>query len=572
MSRLVLKFGSSVLRSEEDLPAAVHEIYRHVRRGHRLVVVVSAFGSTTDRLLERARVWHDGAAPEALAALLATGEATSAALLTLALERAGVPVALVDAHRLGIETEGPLLDALPVALTIDTLESTLVQHPVVVVPGFVGRDRASGRLTLLGRGGSDLTAVFLAAHLGPERLVLVKDVPGIFDHDPATGGARCYATLTWDQALAVGGRVIQPKALQVARDHRLPIEVTALSGNGTTVIGPSPARFAEEGAPAPRLAVTLLGLGTVGGGVVARLLALPDRFHIARVLVRDPSRLRHPGLDPALLTNHPEDALAAPCDVVVELLGGLSPAEELTARALAAGRSVVTANKALVAARGPELEELAARSGARYLYSASVGGALPALEAVSTGTPRLTSLQAVINGTTNFVLEALHRGRELAEAIREAQEQGFAEADPTLDLTGVDAAQQLAILTRRGFGVSLAAEEIPTEGILELTPHHAETARAHRRRLRLLATARRVDGRVDARVRVVELPEDHPLAQLGGAANGLLLRYADGPPRFLTGTGAGRWPTTEAVMADLLDLHHDETRQPAPWAAVEATP
>src|SRR5689334_16886476 len=156
----VLKFGSSVLRSEEDLSLAVHEIYREWRRGARVLAVVSAFGDTTDRLLARAESLCPEPEPSALAALLATGEATSAALLGLALARAGLPVKVLDPAQAGLLTDGGRLDAALISADIERLHEEL-QSAVVVLPGFVGRD-AEGGATLLGRGGSDLTALFLA--------------------------------------------------------------------------------------------------------------------------------------------------------------------------------------------------------------------------------------------------------------------------------------------------------------------------------------------------------------------------------------------------------------------------
>lgn len=162
---VVLKFGSSVLRREEDLPAAVHEIYRYVRHGYGVVAVVSALYRTTDQLLELAHRLAPEPEPQALASLLATGEATSAALVALALDRAGIPATLVEPQRLGLSTRGSLLDGDPVDLNRRVLLQALKARPVVVVGGFVGLG-PDGGTSLLGRGGSDLTALFLAQRLG----------------------------------------------------------------------------------------------------------------------------------------------------------------------------------------------------------------------------------------------------------------------------------------------------------------------------------------------------------------------------------------------------------------------
>src|SRR5260370_137560 len=178
----VLKFGSSVLRSEKDLPNVVHEIYRAWRAGEQVIAVVSAFGDTTDQLLRRAENVCPQPDKSALATLLATGEAASSALLVLALGRAGIPARVLDAAQVGLRTVGGRLDADPVAVDSARLVSES-RKAVVVLPGFVGRGE-NGDTTLLGRGGSDLTALFLAHRLSA-RCVLVKDVDGVYTNGPA---------------------------------------------------------------------------------------------------------------------------------------------------------------------------------------------------------------------------------------------------------------------------------------------------------------------------------------------------------------------------------------------------
>ena len=180
---VVLKFGSSVLRSIADLDRVVAEIYRHARDGRRVVAVVSAIGRSTDQLLDEARSVAAEPDASAHAALLATGELRSAALLHLALRRDGAKSLPLDHLALGIRTEGELLHATPVGLATDRLQRALESHDVVVVPGFVGVHE-DGRTSLLGRGGSDLTAVALTSWLNADRCILVKDVDGLYDRDP----------------------------------------------------------------------------------------------------------------------------------------------------------------------------------------------------------------------------------------------------------------------------------------------------------------------------------------------------------------------------------------------------
>ncbi|HTF91120.1 MAG TPA: hypothetical protein VK843_22080, partial [Planctomycetota bacterium] len=282
----VLKFGSSVLSSRRDISQALHEIYRELRDGVRVVAVVSALGRTTNRLLASARRTGPRPDPAALALLLATGEAQSVALLALALERAGISAEVLDPARIGLRTRGPLLDADPIDLDVEVVRLALREKAVVVIPGFVGSD-AQGRTSLLGRGGSDLSALFLAQRLGAS-CRLIKDVPGVFDRDPAqeAGSARRFAVLDWDDAIAVGGRIVQEKALRFAREQGLEFEVGALESTDTTLIGRGPSRFAPPSASTKKLKVALLGLGTVGLGVFRELARFPDRFEVVDVLVR----------------------------------------------------------------------------------------------------------------------------------------------------------------------------------------------------------------------------------------------------------------------------------------------
>jgi homoserine dehydrogenase len=234
---IVLKFGSSVLCSELDLPNTVEEIRRWIDSGHRVVAVVSAIGNTTDTLLSLAKSFGENINDHSVAALLATGEATSAALLSLALDRAGIGCAILDETRLGLRTHGAVLNSEPVEINAAEVHRVFEQTPVIVAPGFVGR-LPDGSLSLLGRGGSDLTAVFIAQKIEANRCRLVKDVDGIFEFDPATSEAepRQFKTLTWQEAIEIGGGIVQPKAIDFAAQHLFPVEVAALNSDLPTLI------------------------------------------------------------------------------------------------------------------------------------------------------------------------------------------------------------------------------------------------------------------------------------------------------------------------------------------------
>ena len=234
---IVLKFGSSVLRSESDLPTAVHEIYRWWREGFQVVAVVSAFGNTTDELTQRAHEVCDQPNDEMVAALLATGEAASSALLGLALNRSGIRATVFDAQQAGLATDGPVLDANLTSIdTARVLEA--LRNGVVVLPGFVGRDK-SGKTTLLGRGGSDLTALFIAQRLGAV-CRLIKDVDGLYTSDPnsVTGpSAARFGRVSYATAARVGGAVVQLKAIDFAEQHRLRFTVSSAGSSRATEIG-----------------------------------------------------------------------------------------------------------------------------------------------------------------------------------------------------------------------------------------------------------------------------------------------------------------------------------------------
>ena len=567
----VLKLGSSVLRSDADLPHAVHEVYRRVRDGQRVVVVVSAFGNTTDELIERGRRIADGepnAHSEALAALLATGEASTAALLTMALGRAGIAATPFDCRRAQLRTSGALLDATPHTVDRSALLSALEERPVVVLPGFVGVHTDSA-LSLLGRGGSDLTALFVAQQLGAERCVLLKDVDGIYDRDPnSPRAARRYELLSFEDALALNAPVVQSKAIRFAARRDIAFEVRALDCDHGTTISAQRTRFATARTGGKAVRVALLGLGTVGLGVFRRLANDP-RFSITGVAVRDRTKHLEDGVDPQLLSEDAWSVTSAPCDVVIELIGGGEPAGALIAAALASGKHVVTANKAVIAARGEELEAIAQQSGVRLSFSAAVGGSVPVLERLSALAPiGIDAIEGVVNGTTNFVLDRVANGRRYEDAVADAQAAGYAEADPSLDLDGTDAAQKLSIATRVAFGSGVDPASIAKCGVQASDTPAVQRAHELGQCVRLVASARRANEGLAAQVALRSLPAKHPLAALKNADNCVVVTLSNGHSEVLTGVGAGRWPTTEAVFADLDALARRRATHPRHAAPV----
>jgi len=569
----VLKFGSSVLASTADLPRAVHEVYAHLRRGYRVVAVVSAIGDTTDRLLAQARALSERPEPRDLAELLAGGERESAALFALALARSGVPARVCDPTEGVVTARGPVLDATPIAVDRARVAAAFAECDVVVLPGFFARGE-SERCVLLGRGGSDLSAVFAAAELDAARCVLLKDVDGLYESDPAAvapGAAapRRFAALSFEDAEQLGGDgeggIVQNKAVRLARERGLVFEVGALGRAARTLVGAAATRFdtSSETELAQRpLAVGLVGLGTVGAAVARALGASSRLVNVAAVLVRDANKPRDGSVDPRIVTSDVDAFFAAEFDVLVELAGGVEAAGTYVRRALESGRHVVSANKALLAEDGEALQSIARRCGRRLVFGAAVGGALPVLERICELRDEgreIAWVAGVLSGTVGFVLEQLGAGVAFASAVARAQERGLAEADPTLDLDGSDAASKVVLVAR-----AIGATHVRSNGrdvLDERAARRAAAARVKGRKLVQVARVDRIDNEAVTSVRLLELEEHHPLARARGEENAVLIGLADGETVSLRGLGAGAWPTAEAVIGDLFALAAEGARR-----------
>ena len=544
----VLKFGSSVLGVETDYPAAALEVYRHVRDGEKVVAVVSALAGETDALLDQAaRV--GGEAPDGLVARLArVGELQSAALMALALSRLGMRACAMDPHEMGLVAEGEPLDSNLTTLNFAAVMSAIETHEVVVVPGFTAGHAEHGVVTL-GRGGTDLSAVFFAARLGAHRVRLIKDVDGVYAEDPAKNPlAERYSELDYDRAAEVSAGLVQPKAILAAKAEDVLIEVAALGAAEATTIGHLPARKALP-ARGPKLRVALLGCGAVGAGVLAFLEGRPDLFEVNPVLVRNCD-----GRD-ARFTQELDEALAGQPDLMVELLGGADEPASVMCAALRGGAHVVTANKAAVAKHYDTLHACAEAGGVSLSYSAAVGGGTPVLETLERLKGEVLAVEGVMNGTANYLLSRLGEGWGFEDAVKKAQELGFAEADPAADLEGHDAADKLSILVREAFGVALPPALIPKQSLRDVTPEEAQAALARGHVLKQVGRCRLVPGGgIEAAVRVESLAQSHPLAGARNEENRFLVTTADGAVHQVYGKGAGRWPTAASVFADVMDV------------------
>jgi homoserine dehydrogenase len=295
--------------------------------------------------------------------------------------------------------------------------------------------------------------------------------------------------------------------------------------------------------------IGLLGCGTVGGGFVRLVAAERERIRarygfdleIARILVRDTEKER-PGIDRALLTTSALDVLDGDCDLVVEAIGGVHTAGTFIRRAIARGRDVVTANKALLAASGRELFRAAAEQGVRIGFEASVCGGVPVVGALRRGLAgdTIERITGILNGTCNYVLSRMEQGVGFADAIAHAQERGFAEADPSLDVSGQDAMQKLRILAEVAFDAPVRREEV--RGIGATT------------RGKLVADATRVAGGVELVVEPRSVAFDHPFARVVDEQNAVIIRGRAVGDVFLSGRGAGSMPTAAALLGDVLDV------------------
>jgi homoserine dehydrogenase len=274
---------------------------------------------------------------------------------------------------------------------------------------------------------------------------------------------------------------------------------------------------------------------------------------------------------PERLVEHDADRLfAKPHDIVIELIGGTDAADELIERSLRAGRSVITANKTLLAKRLDEFLRIADEIGASLLYSASVGGALPAFEFAEKNADDIAAISGILNGTCNFICERIAAGDELETAIADAQTKGFAEADPTLDIDGTDTAQKLSLLVRKVFGADVPAESIDRKGVRKLTTDAFRKVASRGKTIRLIAAVERTASGFNCSVGPREVLLDGVFGSVKGAGNCLVIREHDGHERLVKAAGAGRYPTAESVVADAFELYRRHQRTPIKLAAKAA--
>ena len=314
------------------------------------------------------------------------------------------------------------------------------------------------------------------------------------------------------------------------------------------------------------IGIGLLGLGTVGSGVVEVLATGADNLAeqagfpliLKKVLVRDVSKKRPVELSPNLLTVHPEEVLSHPdVDIVIELMGGEHPAAEYIEQSIANGKHVVTANKEVMAKHGYQLLRLARKHKADLRYEASVGSGIPLISSFQQdlAANKISAIHAILNGTTNYILTRMaQEGLDFTSTLKKAQELGYAEADPTNDIEGIDAAYKLTILSNLAFRAKFVPQDVYCEGISNIAARDFLYAKEFGYAIKLVAIAKRDDDEVEMRVHPVFIPQDSQLAKVDGVYNAVEVESDLAGKLVFYGEGAGALRASSAVMADVLAI------------------
>ncbi len=312
--------------------------------------------------------------------------------------------------------------------------------------------------------------------------------------------------------------------------------------------------------------IGLIGLGTVGTGVAKILIEQKKLLEkkvgkpliLKKIADRDLKRPRPVDLTGIELTTNAEEVIEDPeIDILIELIGGYEPAKTFILKAIKNGKQVVTANKALLALHGEEIFKAAAKHGVDVAFEASVGGGIPLIKGIKEGlvANNILHLFGILNGTANYILTKMtNEGMPFKIVLKEAQEKGYAEADPTFDVEGIDTAHKLAILVALAYGVPINFDAIYIEGISQIEPIDIEFAQEFGYKIKLLAISRSTEAGIEARVHPTMIPAEHLLANVNGAYNALLVKGDAVGNVLFYGLGAGMMPTGSAVVSDVVDL------------------
>jgi homoserine dehydrogenase len=312
--------------------------------------------------------------------------------------------------------------------------------------------------------------------------------------------------------------------------------------------------------------IGLLGFGTIGAGVVKLLAAnsalltekTGTRISLKSIVDLDITTDRGVSTEGIVLTRNAEEVLTDPdISIIIELIGGYEPARSFVLKAISHGKHVVTANKALLAVHGEEIYAAAKANGVEVLFEAAVGGGIPVLSAIKGNLAgnRFSTVLGIVNGTCNYILTRMtHDGADFSEVLKSAQELGYAEADPTFDIEGVDTAHKLCILLSLCFGTKIDLKDIYSEGITSISSEDVDFAKSFGYRIKLLAIGKMDGGQIEARVHPTMIPIDYPLADVHGVFNAIRLTGDFIGPVMFYGRGAGMDATASAVVGDVIDL------------------
>ncbi|MBN1067273.1 homoserine dehydrogenase [Clostridium botulinum] len=315
-----------------------------------------------------------------------------------------------------------------------------------------------------------------------------------------------------------------------------------------------------------KVRIALLGLGNVGRGVCMILNSNKEEImkrsgyevEIAKILVRDTSKARGVEVSEELITTDFDEILKDDSiKIVLEIMGGIDPAKEYMIKCMNAGKHIVTANKMLIATHGDELFENADSNGVMFKYEASVAGGIPIINGIdeSLTANKIKELYGIINGTTNYILTKMEcDGFGFDEALKEAQEKGYAEADPTSDIDGYDAQYKLAILSSLAFGTKIDVDNVYREGITNINPIDMEYAKEFKMVIKLLAIVKEVNGKLELRVHPTMIPKKHPLANVYDSFNAVFVKGNAVGDLMFYGRGAGDLPTGSAVVSDVISM------------------
>ncbi|SNS78418.1 homoserine dehydrogenase [Anaerovirgula multivorans] len=318
-----------------------------------------------------------------------------------------------------------------------------------------------------------------------------------------------------------------------------------------------------------KVKIALLGIGTVGGGVWEIFQTNKEeisnncgcQIEVAKILVKDPAKKRDGSIPQHLFTSNFDDIIKdKEIDMVVEVMGGIEPAKQYILTAIGEGKHIVTANKALLANHGDELLEAAKNKGVKLYYEASVAGGIPIIHAIkeSLAGNKIQQIMGILNGTTNYILTKMTKDKvDFSEVLKEAQDKGYAEADPTADVEGYDAAHKLTVLASLAFGASVEFQEVYREGISKITPIDIEYAQELGYAIKLLAIGKEKEGVMELRVHPTFIPESHPLASVNDSFNAVFVKGNAVGDLMFYGRGAGDLPTGSAVVGDIIAIVKD---------------